>query len=219
MALFSGYAVLSLILLLGTAAGLFLSNQAEAGVYLALLRRLRGMPVEPRSVLEGLGPRYWALTLAKLIQASVQTCFGVVMITGLAPAAYVGWTQYRGDELLFGPELLLSLLLAGAGVSLVGVFGLFYFVVAWLFAAPLILDRGMEAWPALQYSRHLVNRHPWRISWILLVVSTYGLAGVLLAGVGVIVTGARAWAMLAVLYEDLVETPEGPPPGIGHASR
>ncbi|MCW5558527.1 MAG: hypothetical protein KIT22_11940, partial [Verrucomicrobiae bacterium] len=97
-------------------------------------------------------------------------------------------------------------------VSLIAVFGLFYFLIAWLFAAPLILDRHLEVWPALRQSRRVLNRHPWRISWILLVVSTFGLAGFLIAGVGVIYTGARAWAMLTVLYEDLTADPEAPQP-------
>ncbi|MBN8247977.1 MAG: hypothetical protein J0L84_11095 [Verrucomicrobia bacterium] len=224
MLLFTGYALLSLVLLLGGlvipmfgAAGLFLSNQAEAGLYLAFLRRLRGFPAEPRTALEAFGSRYWALTLAKLIQTSVQTVFGLPLLIGLAPAGFVGWTTYRG-EVLPGPELILPLLLAGTGLSLVGVFGLFYFLVAWLFAAPLILDRGLEAWPALQHSRRLLNRHPWRVSWILLVVSTYGLAGLLIAGIGVIGTGAHAWAMLAVLYEDLAGPPEPPPIQRGEAT-
>jgi len=224
MLLFAGYALVSLVLLLGGLlipglgfAGLFIANQLEAGFYQILLRRLRGFRVEAREVFAGFGSRYWQLTLAKLIQGAVQTGFALVLVVGLAPAGFVWWTVWT-DQVFLKPELILALLLAGLVVSLIAIIGLFYFLVSWLFAAPLILDRQLDAWPALQQSRRVINRHPWRISWILLGVSTFGLAGILIAGIGVIYTGARAWAMLAVLYEDLTGDAETPLPAEGAAS-
>jgi len=209
MLLFTGYALLSLVLQVGALvipflgmAAVFVGNQIEAGMYAVCLRPLRGGPVQVGDVLAGFGPEYWRLTLCKLIQTAVQTGFTLLLLIGLAPVGFIWWAN-QNEAALPAPEVLVALLLVGLVVSLLGVFGLFYFLVSWLFAAPLVLDRGLGIWPALECSRRWINRHPWRLSWLLLVVSTYGSAGLLLAGVGVIYTGARAWAMLAVLYEDL----------------
>jgi hypothetical protein len=55
----------------------------------------------------------------------------------------------------------------------------------------------------MKLCRKVVNRHPFRFSVILLVVSTFGMIGAVLCGVGMLVTGTATGLMMASMYEDM----------------
>jgi uncharacterized membrane protein len=76
-----------------------------------------------------------------------------------------------------------------------------YFQVCWLFALPLAADKGLEFWPALQLSRRMVMKHWWMTFWLTFVAGMLVLGGFLACGVGVLVAGPVAFAMLTVHYD------------------
>lgn len=194
------------------AIGLFITSQLTAGLYLVFLLCLRGEPVQFHAAYRGFGPRYWQLTLCQLIQSAIMLAFGLLLFAGLAPALFIGIGASTGN---FQPPLWAVIVLFGLGtiISLVAIVFLFYFLISWMFAAPLILDKGLDVWPAMKLSRKLVNRHPWRFSWAILVITTFGGLGLVLCGVGVIVTGTLSGLMLAAVYEDMVGDLDPQPPG------
>ena len=185
-----------------TLAGIFTTSQLTAGLYRVFLIRIRGHPVDLHAGFGGFGPRYWQLTLGQMVQSALLAGFGLLLILSLAPAGILWVGTMTGK---FSPPLsLLMLLFAACGIgAMVAVSLLFYFLISWMFAAPLILDKGLDFWPAMRLSRARVNRHPWRFSWVLLVVSTFGMLGALVCGVGIIITGSLAGVMMAILYEDM----------------
>ncbi|MBL9172914.1 MAG: DUF4339 domain-containing protein [Verrucomicrobiales bacterium] len=182
--------------------GLFVTSQLTAGLYLVFLQPLRGEPVNIQSGFRGFGPRYWQLTLYQVIQSAAMIGFTVLIILGMTPAIFLGAASAAGRAT---PPLaaVIALFTVGALVSIAAVVCLFYFLVSWMFAAPLILDKGLDAWPAMKLCRKVVNRHPFRFSVILLVVSTFGMIGAALCGVGMLVTGTAAGLMMASVYEDM----------------
>ncbi|MFO1460213.1 MAG: GYF domain-containing protein [Verrucomicrobiota bacterium] len=182
--------------------GLFVTSQLTAGLYLVFLQPLRGEPVNIQSGFRGFGPRYWQLTLYQVIQSVVMLGFAILMGVGMAPMIFLGAASTAGRA---NPPLsvVIALFAVGALVAIVAVICLFYFLVSWMFAAPLILDKGLDAWPAMKLCRKVVNRHPFRFSIILLVVSTFGMIGAVLCGVGMLVTGTAAGLMMASVYEDM----------------
>lgn len=182
--------------------GLFVTSQLTAGLYLVFLQPLRGEPVHIQSGFRGFGPRYWQLTLYQVIQSVVMLGFAILMGLGMAPMVIIGAASTAGRA---NPPVaaVIALFAVGALVSIAAVVCLFYFLVSWMFAAPLILDKGLDAWPAMNLCRKVVNRHPFRFSVILLVVSTFGMIGAVLCGVGMLVTGTAAGLMLASMYEDM----------------
>lgn len=182
--------------------GLFVNTPLSAGLFLIILLRIRGEAVQFQPGFRGFGPRYWQLTLFHLAQSAMLLGFSILLVLGLLPVILLGAGTSLGG---FNPPIwAIAVLFAFCTLmATVAVVGLFYFLVSWMFAGPLILDKGLDFWPAMKLSRRLVNRHPWRFSLMVLVVSTMGMFGLFLCGIGVFVTGTLAAVMLATVYEDM----------------
>jgi uncharacterized membrane protein len=86
-----------------------------------------------------------------------------------------------------------------------------YLAVGYLFALPLVIDKKMEFWPAMEVSRRVVHHHWWSIFALVIVVSLIVVAGVLACGVGVLVAIPIASASLMYVYEDLFGAEPQPP--------
>lgn len=202
--------------LLSSIAGIFLTNQLTAGLYRVLLLRIRGQPVRISEGFRGFGPRFWQLTLCQLIQSGVSLGFGLLLVAGLAPPVLLALGTTSGS---LNPPLwtVIVLFVLGTGVALAATVFLFYFLISWMYAPPLILDKGLDYWPAMKLSRQVVNRHPWHFSVVLLIISTFAFVGLLAFGIGVIVTGTVSALMLATVYEDMFGdlAPVAETPGVG----
>jgi serine/threonine protein kinase len=78
-----------------------------------------------------------------------------------------------------------------------------YLLVAWIFTLPLILDKGLDFWPAMELSRKLVTKHWWRFLGLLLVLGLLCFAGIIACVVGFFVVAPVALASLMYAYEDI----------------
>ena len=103
-------------------------------------------------------------------------------------------------QLLFGGLVVLALMVVGFFcLILPGI----YLGAAFLFTLPLIIDQGLDFWPAMQLSRKVVDRHWLKFMgfWIvLLLVSASGYACLM---AGMLVTIPIAMAAAAYAYEDI----------------
>ncbi len=131
---------------------------------------------------------------------------------------------FVGFGTAFVPLMLFSIvsqLLAGVGVLLCVLPGI-YLVVAWLpFTALIILDKKVEFWPAMELSRKVISNHWWQMFGFLLLCLLFNLAGTLLLCVGLFVTFPLTTIATVVAYEEIfsrVKSPTSPapalPPGI-----
>jgi uncharacterized membrane protein len=84
--------------------------------------------------------------------------------------------------------------------------------VSWWFARVLVIDKGLDFWPALELSRKVVTRHWLKIMLLMLANAAVGLTGILLLGVGLLLTSPVGVAANLAAYEVLFATPENPPP-------
>jgi hypothetical protein len=105
----------------------------------------------------------------------------------------------------FLPLLLLSLvatIFISIGLVLLIIPGI-YLIVAYLFASCLVVDRGLDFWPAMELSRRTV--HPLWFGFLAftLLLTVINLAGALLLGLGLLVTIPLSFAALAAAYSDL----------------
>jgi uncharacterized membrane protein len=89
-----------------------------------------------------------------------------------------------------------------------------YLAVAYVFALPLVIDKKMEFWPAMEVSRQVVHRHWWSIFALGIVLWIIACVGFLVCFVGALVTIPVASAALMYVYEDLFG-PEGRAPDAG----
>jgi hypothetical protein len=180
---------------------LFIGGQLTAGIYLVFLLRMRGEAVNLSAGFRGFGPRYWQLTLCQVVQFGVTLALMVLGGAGLAPVVILGLRAQNNSSL--SPAALIAIFAAGGLLAMVAVAVLFYYMISWLFALPLILDKGLDFWPAMKLSRAVINRHAWLFSWLLLVTSIFAALGAALCGVGIVFTGTIAVLMLCSVYEDM----------------
>src|SRR5436190_2497533 len=128
-----------------------------------------------------------AVLLALVFQGGVQWLF-LKRIRG--EAADLG-DVFAGFSLAFVPLLLAGIVvhvLVGVGLLLCIVPGI-YLMVSWrLFVPLLIIDKGLEFWPAMELSRRVVTKHWWECFGLLLLAGLVGLLGLLGCLVGIFFT-------------------------------
>lgn len=138
---------------------------------------------------------------------------GVLLLTGLYPGYFLAaFRLASGRELRFshffrGFDHFLPLLLATLCVSIVVATGLIllvipglYLAVGYMFATTLIVDNGMEFWQAMEVSRRVVTRHWFAFFGFSLMLFLVNCLGLLLLGVGLIVSVPVSACALAIAY-------------------
>ena len=78
-----------------------------------------------------------------------------------------------------------------------------YLSVAWTFAMPLVIDRGLGFWPAMELSRKVVTKHWFLVFAFVLVMGLVAAAGIIACCVGLLVTIPIFWVSLMYAYEDI----------------
>lgn len=118
--------------------------------------------------------------------------------------AFAGFGPMSGQLILLG---LVMNLLIWIGYVLCIIPGLFL-QVAWLFALPLIMDRQLNFWAAMELSRKRVCQH-WFIVFAFLVVYTLvALAGLIACCIGIFVSTPIALGAWMYAYETLFSRPQ-----------
>lgn len=97
---------------------------------------------------------------------------------------------------------LISLLLTAVGFSLCVIPGI-YLAVAWAMAIPLVADKKMEFWPAMELSRKVMNQHWWAMFGLMLLGILITLLGACVCCIGVYVAMPVFIAAWAYAYEDI----------------
>jgi len=113
--------------------------------------------------------------------------------------AFSGFGPSFGQLLLVG---LVQSFLTYLGVLFCIIPGV-YLGVAWYFAVPLVIDRQMEFWAAMELSRKVVSKHWFVVFGCVLVMGLVACAGALACCVGIFVSMPLAFAALMYAYEDI----------------
>jgi hypothetical protein len=118
--------------------------------------------------------------------------------------AFSGFGPGIGQLVLLG---IVTNVLVLIGYALCVIPGIFL-QVAWLFALPLIVDRRMQFWDAMELSRKMVCKHWFLVFGFFLVYALVAMAGILACCIGILVSlpiGLGAW-MYA--YETIFSRPQ-----------
>jgi len=104
----------------------------------------------------------------------------------------------------------LNLFLAGFVTSMLTTLGFLcfilpgiYLLIAWGFALPLVMDKHLDFWSAMELSRKVITRHWWKFLGLALVSLLLLFAGVIACVVGVFVASPLVLASLMYAYEDI----------------
>jgi len=201
--------------LLHTAMSMGLQGVLLGGLNLVCLRILRGETAFIRDLFAGFGRALFKpLVLTTLVSFLVMVlCFLPASIAtemmGMIPANFEAMltadpqSQAQAFTLLWqtlsaDPQKTMVWLLVLLTCSLPVV----YFSFCWMFSIPLIVDKNMNFWPAMQLSRRKVLQHPWRIAVLVLVAEILAIAGA-------VFTLPLAFLIKLALYEEIFN---GEPP-------
>ena len=199
-----------------TAMSMGLQGVLLGGLYCVGLRILRGEPAFIRDLFSG-----FSLALLKPLLLTTLVSFLVMVVCflpatiatevmGMIPANFeammTGDPQSQAQALTLlwqtwtaDPQKTLVWLLVILTCSLPAV----YFTFCWMFSIPLIVDKGLDFWPAMQLSRRKVLQHPWRVAVLVLAAEALGFSGALGFGIGVIFTLPLAFLVKLALYEEI----------------
>lgn len=107
-------------------------------------------------------------------------------------------------------QRFLHLFLAGFVTSLLTGLGFFclmlpgiYLAIAWMFTLPLVMDKHLDFWSAMELSRKVVTKHWFKFLGLALVLMMLAFCGVLLFVFGIFVMSPLILASLMYAYEDV----------------
>jgi hypothetical protein len=183
---------LSFLPRVGWIAGMVVNSPLLGGLYYVYLRCIRGDRPVLEDVLAGFRLAFVPLLVAGLL------CGGLTTLA-LLPAGLLSVTLTGPDRV---PMSALSTALTIAGVLLLSLPGV-YLAVSYIFVVPLVIDKRLEAWTAMEVSRRVVGRHWWTVFALALIASLMVLTGLLAFGVGVIIAVPVATAAMMYAYEDM----------------
>jgi hypothetical protein len=132
---------------------------------------------------------------------------------------YMFIRRIRGEDVQLGDmfagfniaplPLLLAGLLCGAltavGFVLCILPGI-YLAVSYLFVLPLVIDKKLDFWPAMEVSRQVVTKYWWSMFLFVIVLILIVCAGALACGLGLIIAMPVVFAAAMYVYDDLFGT-------------
>jgi hypothetical protein len=104
------------------------------------------------------------------------------------------------------PVLLLAIvsgILILVGMVLLVLPGI-YLAIAYMFSLPLLLDKNLDFWPAMETSRRVITKKWFWFFLFAIVLLLLNVVGVLLLGVGILVTAPWTVCSITAAYEDIV---------------
>jgi hypothetical protein len=194
--------VIAIIAASGSIPGGFLiTGIVHAGLYWFFLKWIRGSKAELGDVFAGFQRQPGQLILASLVMGIVPVI--VIFVVGLPfwiPffAGIIGSASTGTD-----PGNLLAHLgwlgCLGMGIGCLVAFALY---VLWMFAYPLIIDKGLKFWPAMELSRKVVMKSFFGYLWLNVLCGLIAMLGILACIVGVIFVAPVCAGAIAYAYED-----------------
>jgi uncharacterized membrane protein len=188
---------------IGPVVGLALNGVLYGGLYSFYLKLIRGEKAELTEAFEGFRVALVPLILAGVVTGLVITIAVLIaaipMLVTVVPLAI----KYAQDPGL-APDILLTAIGAGTIVNLlfcVVIASIFY--ALWIFTFPLIMDKKMEVWPAMERSRKIVMKNFGAIIGLLGVGILLTILGVLACCIGLFFTTPVFFGAIAYAYEDL----------------
>ena len=176
---------------LGFFIGLVVNPVLIGGLYRLFLKLHRQEPAEFGDAFSTFSTSFLPLFLFGLVQIALTF---VAVIPGYA-LIFLGTLFAERNEAL---TILVSLL--GLLVILPPAI---YLAVSWLFAPLLIVDKGLDFWPAMELSRKVAGKHFFSVFGLLVLGGLIMIAGALALCLGLFVTAPIFFAMVAIAYDDL----------------
>jgi len=167
---------------------LVIQGPLMGGMYVFFLKLIRRQDAAVGDVFSSFSTGFLQLFLVVLVSGILA---GMTLIPGLI-LGFIGFSM-RSD---------LTPFIIGLGI-LVGLIPFVFINVCWIFGLPLVVDKKVDFWPALELSRKVVSMHWLNVFLFLLVCFLVVIAGFLALCLGVLVAAPVVTAAIAYAYEDI----------------
>jgi hypothetical protein len=183
----------SFVPFIGGIVQMALQGPLMGGLYWFFLKLIRGQEATVGDGFSGFSRGWVQLMLASIVS-------GLLAMLSVVPAIVAFVVAIIASK---GREPSMPLLIAAAGLFIVGLIPAVYLSVCWVFTLPLVVDKQIEFWPAMNLSRRVVHMHWGSVFGVLFVCGLIAGLGVLACGVGLLFTLPLFFAALMYAYEDI----------------
>jgi hypothetical protein len=197
-----GLASIPYIGVLFSFGSIFVVAQVQAGAYLVILRTARGETADVGEMFAGFKFGYAQLLLTSLVRG---------LLTGLAALPGMILMGVPIVAMLVQGEASVLLVLLSVLGFLLMLIPLTYLTTVWVFSLPLVIDKGLGFWQAMETSRKVVNKHWFTVFALLLIVGLINLVGLGLCCVGLFLSVPVGFTVLMSAYETLFSSHEVEP--------
>jgi len=168
-------------------------------------------------VLAGATVLAWAIGVGLGFLPIIGWAVGVLLGSVLhAGVLYMFIRRIRGEPVELGDMFagfnvaLQPLILAGLLVSALTAVGFvlcvlpgIYLAVCYIFVLPLVIDKKLDFWPAMEVSRQVVHKNWWPMFLFAIVMLLIVCLGAIACGLGLIIAMPVVFAAAMYVYEDL----------------
>ena len=185
-----------------------------AGPTFFFINAIRNQPTRIGLLFAGYSRAFGQCILFGIVQSLI---IMVSMIPGFAIAFFsVGWpfavffidiyqAIFLGGPSPSFPEFTLLNIIGFLGGLLIACLPVIYLSTCWAFSLPLVVDRKMNFWSAMELSRKVVNKHWFMVFLFSLVVGVIASSGAVVCGIGLLFTVPLGIAMYAAAYVHLFD--------------
>lgn len=195
----SGIGMIPIVGALASLASLILTGPIIGGVYLVFIRRIRKQGGEVGDMFSGFSEKFWQLALGYIVPA-IFTGLSVIPGVVLIVVSIVGMGFHPLAHSSAGTAA--AMLFFGIGI-LVAVIPAIYFSVSWMFTVPLVIDKGIDFWPAMGLSHRMVRKHFLAVVALLILCGLINIAGVIACCVGVLFSIPIVFGAMMYAYETI----------------
>lgn len=182
--------VASLIPCVGSIINLVIQGPMIAGLWVVFLKLHRTGSANFEDAFAG-----FQMFLPLFLVTLVQTLLTVVALIPAFGLFFLGGVLSNESE-----TLGVLLMVVGGLVALVPAI---YLGVSWAFSLPLVVDKKLDFWPAMELSRKVVQRHFFSVFGLMICVGLIVMVGLIALCVGILVAIPVGLAAMAAAYEDL----------------
>jgi hypothetical protein len=180
----------SLIPILGMVLGLVINGPLYGGLYWLVLRLIRGEEASIGDAFAGFSRAFGQLVLVVIVTGLLTLLSAILLIAAVA----------------LGATHLVPLAVAIV-LGIIGILPPIYLSICWAFTMPLVVDKQIDFWSAMQLSRQQVSRHWWAVFGLMLVGGLLAVLGLIACLVGILVTLPIFLGAIMYAYEDIFGGP------------
>jgi hypothetical protein len=190
----SGLAQIPFVGLVFSVASLIITGPLTAGAYYLLLKLHRRQPADIGDIFAGFRLGFGQLLLGYVVPALLS---GVAALPGAVVAGVPIYLMVRDQAAVPG-----RMLVAAIGL-LIMILPLIYFTISWMLTLPLIIDRQVPFWPAMEASRKMVGKHWWAFFGLVVVCGLINLLGACVCCVGFFISLPIGFGAVICAYESI----------------